>query len=84
MNAFPATAALSRLTSAAVTGGPGSYRESYGYSATTGSLESKGGRMRESDTGAPYSECTSHPAGGEGAMNTAPLRGREARSGYSI
>jgi hypothetical protein len=84
MNAFPATAALSRLTSAAVTGGPASYRESYGYSATTGNLESKGGRMRESNTGATHSECATHLAGGEGARNTAPLWGRKARSGYSI
>jgi RHS repeat-associated protein len=35
--------ALSRLTAAAVTGGPANYSESYGYSATTGNLESKGG-----------------------------------------
>ena len=42
---MPLTPALSRLTSAAVTGGPANYSESYTYNATTGSLQTKGGLM---------------------------------------
>jgi YD repeat-containing protein len=35
--------ALSRLTAAAVTGGPANYSESYSYNSTTGNLETQGG-----------------------------------------
>ncbi|OGO35714.1 MAG: hypothetical protein A2W35_01905 [Chloroflexi bacterium RBG_16_57_11] len=35
--------ALSRLTSAAVTGGPANYNESYNFNATSGNLQTKGG-----------------------------------------
>mgnify|MGYP000173214473 CR=1 FL=1 len=40
---MPLTPALSRLTSAAVTGGPANYSESYTYNTTTGDLQTKGG-----------------------------------------